>query len=209
MATTAMLDPVAPPEEDHEEERLWRWKHFCLHEVGHGVGALAISAELGLKSPLQTIVATKDKAIAIEWIPSPDLSAQDRAVIAACGAAAESLASRFRPPRVEPLDIGDGSPEAVRASEAIAHLEPFRAFDPDGGPQDRETIRDYCMSTTSGPEAWASRWRTVHRRARQIVREHRHLIVALAREVFVKGVIRSKTIQEIAGALPAQPQEMK
>jgi hypothetical protein len=203
MATASSPAPAAPADRDREEEVLaWTW--FCaVHEIGHAVGILVISAEMGIRPPAQTIIAIADRAIALEWATSSvPFCERDKAVISACGPAAESLSRRFKRPRVRPVDTTiDTTPEAVRAGETIARLETtFHVFD-GHGPTDQEAVRSYCCATASGPAAWSGRWRTVHRRARQIVKANRRLIVALARELFSKGVLRNPDIERIAGTI--------
>jgi hypothetical protein len=205
MATATMesseAPPAAVPVEDLEEAE-WRWRHYAIHECSHAIVLWKIREEMCLPAPHQTVVATREAAIAIEWRSRDDISRQDEAVVAMAGLVGERyLARRYRCPRRRPLELTDATPEAARANEIVGRLgRTFSVFDPLAGPSDLETVRAYCCEKTD-PVTWLNRYRTIVSRARTYVKQNAMLIVACAREVMAKGVLRTKDIERIAGNL--------
>lgn len=184
---------------DHDRYHRWR---TSLHEAGH-VAAIIVLARRHHEIPtLCGAMLVSGGGLAYGTYPAKENPCYpDGAIIAASGKHGEKLANRFRPPRLQeqPTAITPDTPPAKMSTET------FKGFEQDHkeGAFDSDKVRDYCTRTKIG-ELWSRRYKEVHREARQIIRDHKREVIAIARLLYERGMVSSSEIAEIMPPLPLE-----
>jgi len=191
MPTATMPSSEAAPALDPEARRE-RWAAAC-HESGHLTASLSLAERPCLSPPECWASIYKGGSGTTYTITGWGCSDQDAAVHAACGLLAERLADIYPVP-------DDVEPEPLRSDPDVT-----RAADAGRQPTtDQERIHRYVTgSVRGGITTMISRWRTVYKRARTILRDRRSFVLAIAKELYVSGRARTADVREIAGKLPA------
>ena len=159
-----------------------RWA-VAIHEAAHCVCAIALGGQC---SRLSIGMAVLHR-----------LSDFNYAVAMAAPTAALELLADALPPEIEP------APELLDAADSLADLPPAeqRAYTTAisaGVATDSQTIARYCTSglELEPPERWVDRYYLIHHHAYQVVRDHQAAILAVARELFARGVLSKSEIEE-------------
>jgi len=168
-----------------------RWQ-TAVHEAAHACAALAIGGECSRVAifsdggGLATLDGLTPFGVAI--------------ATAAATAAVELLGSEPPPPPPDPaaLDVRQGV-DALTPREEMAFLAV--RFPLETVPGDDRAIALYCIGGFENePERWADRYYKVHARARRVVEDHRQQILAVARALFARGVLRQPDIEKEIGS---------
>jgi hypothetical protein len=159
-----------------------RWR-ISLHEAGHAIyGQL----KMGDTSGHAVVLENLSGAYAFEnEIP---IVTFDRAILAACGPAAEELAGQFEPPKESPKPKKAVCPGPSEVS-AFKEIQKSIRGTVTQGFSDDEIVAKWCvLGCPSSPERWVRRHRIVTETAKMFVSFHAEQILCVARELYLTGV---------------------
>ena len=166
-----------------------RWR-ACLHEAGHGAAAIATGGAVDAITIGSVSGGYRGSCLAKSRSPIDD------AFCVAAGPASERLLSHISAPELPP-----STPAELPTTQSV-HLA-GRTVSPAwliGGspPSDDCRIALWAISGVEDqPERWAGRVAWVHAEAESIIRHNAGLVLQLARELFIRGVLSSDEINEL------------
>lgn len=148
-----------------------RWV-TAVHEAGH----IVATRVLGGRSVGAVLFSAGGGAAYVG-----ELGAFETALMTACGPAAECLAEVHSPP-----DVADRGNLPVAETIDCDAAEELRA---DLGPSDDRRIAEWAITGHEAePDRWARRHAWIHREAELLVRRHERAILAVASELYARGV---------------------
>jgi hypothetical protein len=182
MTTELEVEDKPTVDVDGESERRIRTWHGALHESAHLVAARVL-----LKKSGTAMVFGEGGGVAEVGGGVP--ASFKEAMVAAAGIFGDVLALSYPPPEgLSPTPAEVAAPQtAQRLKAAYGRVM-----------SDRMAVAQWCIADREcEPDTWAARHAWVFSSAEEFVQEHRQEVVAVATELFSRGVI----------TLPAQPEE--
>lgn len=153
-----------------------RWK-TCLHEAGH-----AVAGHWLLKRRVKAAVYEADVGEAYLDIEAAVPRTFEEALSVAAGPAAEELADDMTPPQASPPAPALTVTHAEAVAPLVAQLRQ--------SPRDAVALALWCIRGIEGePERWAKRFYWIRREAGLFVACHRQEIVAVAAELYARGIV--------------------
>jgi len=167
---------------DEAERARWR---TALHESGHATACVAMDV------PVRLVLIEGPGAGYCFHSPAPE--AFVKAVIVAAGRRGEEYATTTEPPvHVDPRLPQASSPIMMELTRTIAETANDWPDTPDW-----VYIRDWACREQDF-SAWTPRAERIHSLAARTLQLHMGLFIAIARELFVTGLVSEKRIGELA-----------
>jgi len=169
-----------------------RWR-TSIHEASHAVASIVLGGRCERLN-----LYPDDSGLAL----LRELSPFNHAVAVASAAAAEDLLADEIPPGPEPKPRTIAGREAFDVQPTVDLAVLASRLPHDEAISDERAIALFCIGGLEheNPQRWVNRYYFVHVVAQRVVSDHRRQILAVASELFLRGVLHQHEISQIIGA---------
>ncbi len=175
-----------------------RWR-TALHETGHAVANIEA---MGAPRAFPVLLPGGGGICYCPTVACDGAFDFDMALVIACGTKAERLMDECEAPETQP-DPVDFLRETPKDKNHMKELRSGLKADHAEAMPDASRLAAWCTAENpSDPEAWARRYYWIQREADRLIENNRERIVAVARELYVKGQVVLRREELYA---PAEP----